>query len=283
MASAIERIFHYTTIETLALILKSGKLRFNRLDRVDDVREAQECSGVHFGKCFFVSCWTAEADESIPQWHMYTEKMTGVRLEFPAYPFQDKRLEPLPGWKGVETSGIINSPISMAEMYGQTYMILPSFMDRSQFGGAVEYVDDIEARYANAVTTSVGADGSRYSNIKNPADLVRLKSSAWRFQSEYRFHLFAFPSIPVPSDGPGSKAFVEALPRYVERTLHQGVDPGIVFIDVDIRATALEELVVTTGPLCSAGGKLCVEALIKQYAPRGRIQASALEGGVRGR
>lgn len=34
------RIYHYTSIETLALILDSQKIRFNRLDRVDDLEES---------------------------------------------------------------------------------------------------------------------------------------------------------------------------------------------------------------------------------------------------
>ena len=31
------KIYHYTTIETLALILKHHTIRFNRLDQVDDM------------------------------------------------------------------------------------------------------------------------------------------------------------------------------------------------------------------------------------------------------
>lgn len=34
------RIYHYTSIETLALILDNQKIRFNRLDRVDDLEES---------------------------------------------------------------------------------------------------------------------------------------------------------------------------------------------------------------------------------------------------
>lgn len=33
------RIFHYTSIETLALILKNRTIRFSRLDKVDDPEE----------------------------------------------------------------------------------------------------------------------------------------------------------------------------------------------------------------------------------------------------
>ena len=40
------KIYHYTSIETLALILKNKTIRFNRLDHVDDVDEAAYGSGV---------------------------------------------------------------------------------------------------------------------------------------------------------------------------------------------------------------------------------------------
>lgn len=34
------KIYHYTSIENLALILKNKSIRFNRLDHVDDKEEA---------------------------------------------------------------------------------------------------------------------------------------------------------------------------------------------------------------------------------------------------
>ena len=36
-----KHIYHYTNIETLALILKNKTIRFNRLDRVDDISEGE--------------------------------------------------------------------------------------------------------------------------------------------------------------------------------------------------------------------------------------------------
>ena len=48
----VKKIYHYTSIESLALILKTQKIRFTRLDRVDDVREAQEHCGINFVNIF---------------------------------------------------------------------------------------------------------------------------------------------------------------------------------------------------------------------------------------
>ena len=44
-------IYHYTTIESLALILKNKTLLFNRLDCVDDLEEGSVCSsGIYVGR-----------------------------------------------------------------------------------------------------------------------------------------------------------------------------------------------------------------------------------------
>ena len=45
------RIYHYTNLESLALILKNKTIRFNRLDKVDDLEEGNvESLGVKFSK-----------------------------------------------------------------------------------------------------------------------------------------------------------------------------------------------------------------------------------------
>jgi hypothetical protein len=61
------KIYHYTNVESLAMILKNKTIRFNRLDKVDDIEEGNaESSGVRFCKYVFVSCWTENPEESIP-------------------------------------------------------------------------------------------------------------------------------------------------------------------------------------------------------------------------
>lgn len=273
-----DRIFHYTSIDTLALILKSRKIRFARLDTVDDAREAPTVEGIHFSKYFFVSCWTGEPRESIPQWHLYTEKMTGVRIELPSYPFRQKRLTPPAAWTSVQTQGTVYSPIDFDQMWGQSHMVLPMFLSRDQFGGRVEYVDNVNERYKAAITM-----GAEQLSISRPFDLARLKTTDWKFQDEYRFALFKLPSLPMPPDGPVDPDFWNALPQHIGNSIRTGQEPGIAHLDVDLRVSALSELVVTTGPLCSSGAKLSVESLVKQYARNGRVQASALEGGMRHR
>lgn len=49
-------IYHYTSIENLALILNSQKIRFTRLDKVDDIEESTEYKKINVSKFLFVSC-----------------------------------------------------------------------------------------------------------------------------------------------------------------------------------------------------------------------------------
>ena len=72
------KIHHYTSIETLALILKYKTIRFNRLDRVDDMEESMYGSGptkIKLGQYVFVSCWTKDDLENISLWKMYKRQL----------------------------------------------------------------------------------------------------------------------------------------------------------------------------------------------------------------
>jgi len=76
------KIYHYTTIETLALILKNKTIRFNRLDQVDDVEETMYGSGpddLIYEKYTFTSCWTKEEQENLALWKMYAG-YDGIRI-----------------------------------------------------------------------------------------------------------------------------------------------------------------------------------------------------------
>ena len=76
-------IYHYTSIDTLSLILKHKKIKFNRLDFVNDPLEGFSSNFLDSQKLAYVSCFTKRKDDSIPMWAMYTEKFKGIRIGFP--------------------------------------------------------------------------------------------------------------------------------------------------------------------------------------------------------
>ena len=89
------KIYHYTTIETLALILKHHTIRFNRLDQVDDMEESLYPSGpinLNLSKYVYVSCWTKSKEENLALWKMYAG-YRGIRISldetmFVSYPYE---------------------------------------------------------------------------------------------------------------------------------------------------------------------------------------------------
>ena len=86
-ADEIEYLYHYTSIEKLALILKNRTIRLNPLDKMDDLQEQKTADVKNLGRFVFVSSWTADTKESIPMWKMYTDLSAGVRIRLRKNPF----------------------------------------------------------------------------------------------------------------------------------------------------------------------------------------------------
>lgn len=83
----IEYLYHYTSLESLALILKNRTIRLNPLDKMDDIQEQKTADIENIGKFVFVSSWTDDVVESIPMWKMYTDPRCGVRIKLRKNPF----------------------------------------------------------------------------------------------------------------------------------------------------------------------------------------------------
>jgi hypothetical protein len=91
------------------------------------------------------------------------------------------------------------------------------------------------------------------------------------------------PSLPVPPEGLGSKAFSQTIGQFMSNSLVNNIDPGISHIDVTMAPGAFDKAVIRLGPLASPGTRVCVESLLAQFAPQARLERSALEGAVRAR
>ena len=75
-------LYHYTSVKTFLLILNSGKIRFKRLDKVNDPIEGNIPEFPELGRYVFTSSWTAQKRDEIPMWKMYC-KLKGVRFRMP--------------------------------------------------------------------------------------------------------------------------------------------------------------------------------------------------------
>ena len=61
-----ELLYHYTSIDRFAQILKNRTIRLSPLDKMDDLQENITKDIKNIGRFLFASCWTAEEEESIP-------------------------------------------------------------------------------------------------------------------------------------------------------------------------------------------------------------------------
>jgi len=274
-------IHHYTDINTLALILKNKSIRFNRLDRVDDITEGESFTSLRLEKFFFVSCWTCDHQESLPQWNMYTKDMAGVRITLPIQMFDFRPLEVPNRYSNIIRKGSIVSPIPFEKIFGKNYFVPPMFLNREHFGRKVVYTRDFMKRKNDAIKIEVSPGGEFKGNISDPTGIASLKSPGWKFQKEYRFVLFIVPSLPISDDPNFFEKFSKQLPNIVATSLYQGKGPNLTFFDVNISQSVINEIKITAGPLCHEGDYLIIEALLDKYATNASLLKSKFTGIIR--
>lgn len=252
-----DHIYHYTSIRSLACILDSRRIRFTRLDRFDDVLEAQTIGRFRFGELLFASSWVASPIEDYPQWSMYGDAMRGVRIRLPAEPFERHEYIPLPGDIAVNTY----LPLPMSEAIHEGYKVTPILAEES-FLQEVIYVPDVAEVWRQQTT-----DDGRMLSCRDPRVLARHKDERWAFQEEHRFILMITGRAP----NVGSRE-MDTLPT-----------PGIGYIDVPLSNRAIEQAEITLGPLSAHDDALIVRALLDKYAPGASMINSTLRGSIRGR
>lgn len=269
-------IHHYTSVTALEAILRSGRLRFTRLDKFDDVLEAQAIAGIEFGSQLFASCWVKQEVEDIAQWSMYGNDKRGVRISLPDDPFEWNLLNAyhqIPGTDAKWHFDNAEAPFRLDEVFGDGYLLLP-VIDRSCFLKKVCYVEDVAAAYKQHIRR----EGETIVISGYPTELARYKWNRWEFQQEHRFVLTTLRG-PRRTDNPQ-----EYGARYydlVRDPLWHRQGALSPYIDLKLAPRVLRDIGITIGPLCSGKDRDEVSRLRDRYAPRARIRLSELQGKIR--
>lgn len=272
--SRSSEIHHYTTIEKLALILKSGNIRCMRLDMVDDVEETKLYGDNNFANFIFVSCWTKAQEEHIPFWSMYSNHYQGVRITLPNN-FLLYNEHETPGQRKNSDGSIERfsakglSAIPNQKLRTEDYQILtagpitlfPVFKE-------IEYKpnpqDSLSERISQTDKPSINISGVNFGTIK---------SKFWAFQEEVRIALTIFPS-----DKTTEKAFEKTKKVLNDKNASLN---HIKYFDIPIDPELLDNIKVTMGPKSGEGEKLVVESLLKEYTINGTVEDSKLKGLIR--
>lgn len=237
------RIYHYTSIETLALILRNKTMRFTRLDKVDDPDEYSfERHGHNPARYVYVSCWTRNANESIPQWVMYGNRRHGVRISFDEDMFQLKTDAIYPRWFETE------------ELRDKDFMVMPILNDRIM--SDINYVDNPQSYIDNIFVNINGDTAINFNNVG------LYKSKDWVFQNECRFIMQAFPK--------NAQGRMYQPSYYIE----ENICCAQANIDVPIKPSAFDNMQIVLGPDVTLAERTIVEALCKAYLGHTNVQAS---------
>lgn len=272
----IDRLYHYTTVESLALILKNRTLRLNPLDKMDDLQEAQSQSRQNYGQFIYVSSWTDMKEESIPMWKMYSSMTSGVRISLPPCPFQifdfqqrDFRDLTLEERAGMYQTQALYPVVNVANEFAEGNLLW--FVNIGQLLRKVEYTNDSEKIFPKL---------EQIKGERIQIDLGRMgiyKNENWSFQKEYRYRIM---SLPVGKKlGPNGiqdwNVFVNVLIQIGNITRFRP------YIDLRLAGNMLDQMVITTSPAISPANQIIVESLLHQFCPKARIESSALVGQVR--
>lgn len=255
-------IYHYTTIKSLALILISQKIRFKRLDLLDDLKEIDGLPD-ELKSLFYVSCWTEDNEENLSLWSLYT-RVKGIRIEFPNHFYQNNYIKrgDYGNW-GYDID--IVSPLPIEKLRTDKYFIGNSFWLDDGFYIKIEYSD----KYTELKSQYIINDKEEI-QVNNLSNLIRFKNSIWKFQNEYRFYLMAIPLPPLEQFNGDT---IKQINNHRIGQLSNTHD----FIDVDIDAAVLNNIIVRLHPNCDYADKVIVESLLSKYTENGKIQNSHLD------
>jgi len=257
-----EYIYHYTSIETLALILKSKSIRFNNLENVDDLNETEfSDENINLSSHTLISCWTKNEAENLAFWNMYTPNMKGVRIRMPKNLFRNYSFLTENVASVKEDSLILKSLVPESETFNDNYWIVPF----SDYLIEVVYTDEIEL-----LKPKIYHENGE-NHIAKIGEIGKYKSTIWEFQQEIRFKLFVLPT----KDFYGNS--LNPLNDF-RKIMLENIKSPLQSYHIQIMDEALKKMEITLGPKCTMAEELIIEALVEKYNNHAIIIKNKLQG-----
>lgn len=266
-------LYHYTNIEALALILKNRTIRFNSLNKMDDLQEERTADIKNIGQFCYISSWTDEPTESIPMWKMYASLNVGARIKIRKNPFMvyKNTAESLSHVTNLpvkdESNGEeLRSLILIAEMIQKGFVSAQALNRNILY--KVEYTDDEEKLYPHLVSEK--DDGYSIAMGK----LGKYKNLHWSFQNEWRYILSIIPF----NMGSSSENLVAEFQATANKMRMGTAQQPFPYYDMHLTDDAFSDMEITLSPRISAGSKVIIDSLVEKYNPSARVRESSLTG-----
>lgn len=174
-------LFHYTSFETLRLILKNKNLKFNRIDKVNDRMEHRLFGDDELSHLVFVSCFSTDEMESIPMWDIYGKDKNGLRISFELDEpdFVEKLLD-RQGDTGIPSYEKGEKTYKNDELFRYGKLNAPC-LDWSYDVRIQDIIYDIDSRERNPIRIGSG-DDQKF----NLTAMAAIKRREWQYEHECR-------------------------------------------------------------------------------------------------
>ena len=259
-------LYHYTSFETLALILTNRTICFNSLQNVDDMEEAETADMQNFGKFVYVSCWTDDARELISLWSLYTPDMHGVRIGLPCFPFKKYSYK-----KGqFNFTEDVTTYINEEDLFREDKYSITSDQPRLV---KVEYTDE-KSKLMPSIKHVEPADAvERYLRAENMSEAVntkitisfgelgKYKRSDWEFQHEWRYIITMTPFGMRESQPPT----FEKQQKLITKLNDPNTPPPVDRYFLRLADDAVKQMQIVIGPRMTQAEKIYVKTLLKEH------------------
>ncbi len=251
-------LYHYTSVETLALILKNRTFRLNNLTDMDDLEEGNSTDFENVGRFIFSSSWTDSSEESIPLWNLYTPEMRGIRIGLPKYFFTADFDKENSRYNGIQKH--------CEDNYSKDVL----FLDEQIRLIEVFYTDKHEL-LCPEIFTELKDD--KYLTFKFDLDkVVKHKRTVWEFQKEWRYCAKILP-FTIKEFENMRKEKDEGVESIGAALRTHNIFP---YIDIPVEPEMLSKMTILCGPKMSEANKIIVQSLIDTYNPTIKIEDSKL-------
>lgn len=248
-------LYHYTSLQVLALILESKTIKFNSLYNVDDMNEKISRDIINGGKYCFVSSWTDDPTESIPMWSMYTQ-LKGLRIGLPVVPFEQYH------WKDPFTNELVESYLSLDYLYEKD--IFPYLTDNIL--QKVIYTNEDNKLIPELKSYQENGFHVEYTK------LGKYKKDIWSFQNEWRYILYVRP-VRL-SDYLSS---IEHGKRKYAYNIKKSMDLHVDSLFLKISPQSLKKMEILCAPKMEKGDIILLNSLINKYCPDIKIKYSNIK------
>lgn len=221
-------LYHYTNYEAFLHIVKGKTLKFNRIDKVNDVQESDLFIDKEIAQLVYIACFTKQIQESIPMWSIYTQGREGIRLKFEC-------------GKDHLSSELFDKNRNVQTSDGQSIGVI---------GKAYGYYDItdwfVDFVQSDICYTDITKIEETFIKIADKYDLNKMavvKDNAWKFEKESRIIMRM-------------------------RTTKSNVEiPNIDFFLVPIAFRRLKQLEITFSPWMDDIKKRRVKNIVQKYMP----------------